>query len=251
MKSAKKYLALLLALLMAAALSACGTKMPPEPNPPAPGEGEATLAAPPIEELYSEDFDYTDRVGNTGAFSCHVPKIAADTPGAADINRAIAETFTPIMDNIAACVEEGYSMWIGGISWKSYRYEDILSLVISSRWESDVEEYHVYLYDIAGQRQLTTPELLAQMGIEEGAFLSALRAAAADFYDNQYGSGPNDFQGDAFWQERREWTLSDENIHLNVSAYPDEAGRLYVPLPIGSVAGADSYVHLLQLDLLP
>lgn len=249
MKSAKRYSTLLLALLTAAALSACAAKT----TPPAEGDtpAAATLAAPPIEELYSEDFDYTDSVGNTGSFSCHVPKIAADTPGAADINRAIAETFTPIMDDIAACVEEGYSMWIGGISWKSYRYEDILSLVISSRWESDVEEYHVYLYDIAAEKQLTTPELLAQMGIEEGAFLSALRAAAADFYDNQYGSGPNDFQGDAFWQERREWTLSDENINLNVSAYPDEAGRLYVPLPIGSVAGADSYVRLLQLDLLP
>lgn len=249
MKSTKRYPALLLALLTAAALSACAAKT----TPPAEGDAPAaaTLAAPPIEELYSEDFDYTDSVGNIGSFSCHVPKIAADTPGAADINRAIAETFTPIMDNISACVEEGYSMWIGGISWKSYRYEDILSLMISCRWESDVEEYHVYLYDIADQRQLTTPELLAQMGIEEDAFLSALRAAAADFYDNQYGGSPNDFQGDAFWQERREWTLSDENIHLNVSAYPDEAGRLYVPLPIGSVAGADSYVRLLQLDLLP
>ena len=49
--------------------------------------------------------------------------------------------------------------------------------------------------------------------------------------------------------ERRAWTLSDENINLDVMTYADAAGNLYVYLPIGSIAGAASYEEPLTLDL--
>ena len=50
--------------------------------------------------------------------------------------------------------------------------------------------------------------------------------------------------------ERRDWTLSDENINMDVRTYADGAGKLHVVLPIGSIAGADSYEQVLDLDMV-
>lgn len=48
--------------------------------------------------------------------------------------------------------------------------------------------------------------------------------------------------------ERRDWTLSDENINMDVPAYADASGKLYVVLRIGSIAGAEAYARVLPLD---
>jgi hypothetical protein len=42
--------------------------------------------------------------------------------------------------------------------------------------------------------------------------------------------------------------LSDENINMDARTYADGAGKLHVVLPIGSIAGADSYEQVLALD---
>ena len=55
---------------------------------------------------------------------------------------------------------------------------------------------------------------------------------------------------DEFLTERRDWTLSDENINMDVRTYADGAGKLHVVLPIGSIAGADSYEQVLDLDMV-
>ena len=57
----------------------------------------SSYEAPQIGELYSEDFDYTDSVGNSGHYTYHVPQITADTQGAAAINRAIEDVYGPIV----------------------------------------------------------------------------------------------------------------------------------------------------------
>ena len=81
----------------------------------------------------------------------------------------------------------------------------------------------------------------------ETTFLEAVRKAAADTFDNQYKDiSGSDF--DEFLTERRDWTLSDENINMDAPAYVDAAGKLHVVLPIGSIAGADSYEQVLTLD---
>ena len=99
---------------------------------------------------------------------------------------------------------------------------------------------------VSGQ-QLATSDLLKVMNVDEAAFLEAVRRAAAAKFDTQYGAiAGGDF--DEFLTERRDWTLPDENINMDVRTYADGAGKLHVVLPIGSVAGADSYEQVLALD---
>ncbi len=209
----------------------------------------ASHGAPQIRELYSEDFDYSDGVGNAGHYTYRVPQLLADTEGASDINRAIDGTYTPIVQEALECVSAGTSLSCLYIAWETYQYGDILSLVISCGWDYDMNDYSVYLYDTVSGRQLTTADLLTALQVDGTAFLDAVRRTAAERFDGQYGTISDD---DAFADElaeRRAWTLSDENINMDVPAYTDGAGRLRVVLPIGSIAGASAYEQVLTLDM--
>ena len=249
----KKLLTMLLATAMMLTLAACGTT-PNETgndnntqNDHQAETPDASYEAPQITELYNEDFDYTDGIGNSGHYTYHVPQIKADTQGAEAINKAISDAYTPIMNGVLEDVSDKVSLSCFYVAWESYQYENILSLVVSCGWDADVNEYNVYLYDIASGQQLTTADLLKALDVDETVFLEAVRRAAAAKFDTQWGAIAG---GDTneFLAERRDWTLSDENINMSVRTYADGAGKLHVVLPIGSIAGADSYEQVLSLD---
>lgn len=243
----KKFLTLLLAAAMVFSLTACGTTPNPADNNTQGNEQDVTpIEAPQIAELYSEDFDYTDGVGNGGHYTYRVPQITANTQGAADINKSIEETYSPIVKEVLDNVSGGFSLSCLYVTWATYQYGSILSLVVSCGWDGDVNHYDVYLYDIASGQQLTTVDLLKALNVDETTFLDAVRQTAAKRFDDQYSDIPEG-AGDAL-AERRDWTLSDDNINMDVPTYADAAGKLHVVLPIGSIAGADSYEQVLTLE---
>lgn len=198
--------------------------------------------------LYDEDLDYSDAVGNSGHYTYRVPQLAADTQGAAEINHAISEKYSPIVDDVLRNVSEGVSLSCLYVAWESYEYSEILSLVVSCGWDADMTDYSVYLYDTGSGQRLNTSDLLSVFNVSEIAFLDAVRAAAADCFDKQYAEVSSDGSFKEAVAERRAWTLSDDNINMDVPAYADAAGKLYVILPIGSIAGADAYEQVLALD---
>ena len=151
------------------------------------------------------------------------------------------------MNGVLENVSDKVSLSCFYAAWESYQYENILSLVVSCGWDADINSYNVYLYDIATGQQLATADLLKVMHVDEAAFLEAVRRAAAAKFDSQYGAIAGG-DTDEFLTERRDWTLSDENINRDVRTYADGTGKLHVVLPIGSIAGADSYEQVLALD---
>lgn len=246
----KKFLTMLLAAAMLFTLAACGTTPNPTGNDTqGDGQNVTPVEAPQITTLYDENFDYTDGVGNSGHYTYRVPQIEADTQGAEAINKAIADTYGPIVDGVKESVSEKVSLSCLYVAWETYQYENIMSLVVSCGWDADMDSYNVYLYDIASGQQLTTEDLLKTLNVDEQAFLEAVRRAAAAKFDTQYGAIAGGDM-DEFLTERRDWTLSDENINMDVRTYADGAGKLHVVLPIGSIAGADSYEQVLDLDMV-
>lgn len=249
----KKFLTMLLAAAMLFTLAACGTTPNETGNDNNTQDDhqaetpDASYEAPQITELYNEDFDYTDGIGNSGHYTYRVPQIEADTQGAEAINKAISDAYTPIVNGVLEDVSDKVSLSCFYVAWESYQYENILSLVVSCSWDADVNEYNVYLYDIVSGQQLTTAGLLKALDVDETVFLEAVRRAAAAKFDTQYGAIAGG-DTDEFLTERRDWTLSDENINMDVRTYADGDGKLHVVLPIGSIAGADSYEQVLSLD---
>ena len=241
----KKIFVLLLATAMIFALAACGATPNGTDNNNTQDDHQAetpdaSYEAPQITELYNEDFDYTDGVGNSGHYAYRVPQIEADTQGAEAINKAISDAYTPIVNGVLEDVSDKVSLSCFYVAWESYQYENILSLVVSCCWDADVN-------DIVSGQQLTTAGLLKALDVDETVFLEAVCRAAAAKFDTQYGAIAGG-DTDEFLTERRDWTLSDENINMSVRTYADGDGKLHVVLPIGSIAGADSYEQVLSLD---
>ena len=207
----------------------------------------AVHQTPQVKELYSESFDYTDGVGNSGRYTYRVPQLLAETEGAAAINRTIDETYGTIVREAQESMAGGVSLSCLYITWETYQCGNVLSLIVSCGWGFDMNTHSVYLYDTATGEQMTTAQLLETLQVEPETFLAAVRQAAAERFDGKYAGIGGDT--DELVAERRAWTLSDENINLDVMTYADAAGNLYVYLPIGSIAGAASYEEPLTLDL--
>ena len=207
----------------------------------------AVHQTPQVKELYSESFDYTDGVGNSGRYTYRVPQLLAETEGAAAINRTIDETYGTIVREAQESMAGGVSLSCMYITWETYQCGNVLSLIVSCGWGFDMNTHSVYLYDTATGEQMTTAQLLETLQVEPETFLAAVRQAAAERFDGKYAGIGGDT--DELVAERRAWTLSDENINLNVMTYADAAGNLYVYLPIGSIAGAAFYEEPLTLDL--
>ena len=104
----KKIFVLLLATAMIFALAACGATPNGTDNNNTQDDHQAetpdaSYEAPQITELYNEDFDYTDGVGNSGHYTYHVPQIEADTQ-VSDL--AIGFNVNYLLDALSALREE-------------------------------------------------------------------------------------------------------------------------------------------------
>lgn len=132
----KKFLTMLLAAAMLFALAACGTTPNETGNDNNTQDGhqaetpDTPYETPQIAELYSEDFDYTDGVGNSGHYTYRVPQIEADTQGAEAINKAISDEYSPIVDSVLETVADKVSLSCFYVAWESYQYKT------SCRWSS-------------------------------------------------------------------------------------------------------------------
>ena len=74
-------------------------------------------------------------------------------------------------------MQQALSLGCVSVSWKSYRYEDVLSLVVKAEADWEFTDYAVYLYDAGRGVQLTTAELLEKLGVAQETFLTDCGAA--------------------------------------------------------------------------
>ena len=196
-----------------------------------------------ITENYAEDGHYTDSLDNSWTYSYHVPQLTADTAGARAINAAIDEKFGDPVRGALKDMQQALSLGCVSVSWKSYRYEDVLSLVVKAEADWEFTDYAVYLYDAARGVQLTTAELLEKLNMEQETVLNALRRSAAAAFDEQgYINTTEGVQ----WVQERSWTVGAENVNTEAMVYADETGKLMAVLPVGSMAGAAWYYKVLE-----
>ncbi len=196
-----------------------------------------------IAESYDEEGRYTDSLDNSWTYSYHVPQLTADTKGARAINEAIDEKFGVPVRGALEDMEKTLSLGCVSVAWKSYRYNDVLSLVVKAESDWDFTDYAVYLYDAARGVQLTTAELLEKLNMEQETVLNALRRSAAAAFDEQ---GCIEAGEGAAWVQERSWTVGAENVNAEAMLYADETGKLMAVLPVGAMAGAAWYYRVLD-----
>lgn len=231
----RKVLAALLAAMLL--LSGCGGKQTDAPARKA--DSDMII----ITENYAEEGHYTDSLDNSWTYSYHVPQLTADTAGARAVNAAIDEKFGDPVRGALKDMQQALSLGCVSVSWKSYRYEDVLSLVVKAEADWEFTDYAVYLYDAGRGVQLTTAELLEKLGVAQETFLDGLRRSAAAAFDEQgYISTTEGVQ----WAQERSWTVGAENVNTEAMVYADETGQLMAVLPVGAMAGAAWYYKVLE-----
>lgn len=196
-----------------------------------------------IGESYAEDGTYTDDFGYESNYSYHVPFLLASTPDAQAINTRITKDFGTVVAEQLNDMENNYSMMYFDILWDAYWHDSVVFLVIHSTSDWGFTNYGVYCYDFAAEKELSKDEILEMAGLSRQKFLDAMTAAAGEEYVNQYAELPEDYK-DEFYDRQYNWTVSAENINMDLQFYLDDSGRLTVVTPIGSIAGADWYYHI-------
>lgn len=242
----RRFFALLALSALMLSLAACAEDTADRPMDDTSAYGDALLS-----ELYSDEGEYTDENGNTLSYRYHVPQLKSETAVAAALNQEIAERYGALVEEQKAMMASHASLTCLGVSWESYWNESLLCLVITSVMGGDSVAHSVYSYDFFGGKRLTSEDLAARCGLGEEAFLRSARLAAADYFDTTYQDAlaqGSSAEFAALYAERRAWTLSDENINMQMRCYLDD-GTLKLILPIGSFAGADSYDAVLVPDL--
>lgn len=217
------------------------------------GKGQKPASTPEpapileITELYALDGEYIDGVGNRYVYSYHVPQFADDSEDARELNREIAEAFAPMVEDELMTMEQDCSLITLSIGWDVYYYrQNVIFLVINAENDWGGSDHMVCAYDAAAREELDFEDIAALAGYSEGELLSAIRAAAEASFAASFG--PNkDMFGEQYYNEMRDWTLSEENINDDTMVYMDPAGRVYAIVPIAAPAGAGWYYNVMPI----
>ena len=142
-------------------------------------------------------------------------------------------------------MEQKYGLNFYDIHWDSYWHDTMVSVVIEMESNMSFTDYYVCNYDFSMGRSVPNFELLQRYGLDYDEFITVMKEAAVKYYDDLFAEVPAEYK-DTFYQQQRDWTGSDENITVNLMMFIDENGDLAVVTPIGSIAGANWYYHIVR-----
>ena len=204
-----------------------------------------------VTELYSEEGEGVFSDGSPYKYSFHVPQIEDDTDDAATINQEIASTYGKIAKECLESVKKKETPYCSSVVYEHFRSGNILALVLRhANFYDGFEGYAAYSYDTANGVRLTNEDILKMQNMTEADYLTALRRAAAKEFDDSFHAswGALEESDPGGYQELRSWTLSEQNLNLNVPFYMDN-GTVHVIAHIGSPAGASYIDRDLVLNL--
>lgn len=269
----RKFAAILICLAMVFTLTACGmtnifhpvvpSLIPapsedvdiPEPTeePPEPTPGETVYDDSLIYEVESEEGEFDDEWENHWEYSYHLPAVSGDSASVKALNRDIADFIYPSIEESMIDIEQKTGIGLCSVNWKSAWNGEILTLMVIAEWDWSYTDYKIFHFDFAQDRQLTTTEMLYVLGVDAEEFIDRARYTAESFFDENNYYYMTEWLGDGlydmFYAATRNETLCARNINYDLMIFP--ADELYVMLPIGSMAGAGRYNHLLPLREIP
>lgn len=191
---------------------------------------------------------YTDSVENEYHPHYQIPAINLTSEDAAAINREIAADIEADYQNTLQVMKEGNSLSSLGVTYEYYVNNDIVSLGIIFRNDLDTIDITWYNINKATGKRISNSELVATLGYTESQFVEKLKEVTGNYYLATTGINASAV-GDEFYQDRYNYTISDEACNMKVPLYIGENGHLYAVARIGSLAGASSYNHLVDTGI--
>lgn len=192
---------------------------------------------------------YTDTfVDEYGLVYCyHIPKFLLSGDRAESLNNKIyTQCYEILARDVYPCIQEfGYSETMQMVyAWG--HHNDYASVLIANNFDWGGVDYYVYSISTSTGQEAGMDELLAAFGLNREAFYELVHDRLKQYWDELYAFRDN-IGDDAFFEDRMTRTLSTENIH-KVIPYINPDGGLSFVAEIYSMAGADSYLHLINAE---
>ena len=161
---------------------------------------------------------------------------------------------------------EGLSVTMYKVKYNSYVNDNILSLVVSYEYPSNCIGYEVYNLDIYKGTIITNEEILSMKNLNETKFLGLLKEFYEKEFVSSYGSKEN-FINNLKKSSSIEWTesgiqeqtngyekqlnktISSDNYSIKTPIFLNENGKICIVGTIYSMAGADSYYHIIDTNI--
>ncbi len=204
--------------------------------------GDVFIRKNAVYELYSAEGIYSDAVGNVVSYSYHVPHLNAETEAAMEINARIDGRFGSMVESQFHSMDEGYSLWMTRVEWRSYWNGQQLFLLVISNEEGDFTDYAAYGYDFENDCMLSNEMILEQLGISENEYLENLREKVQLMFEDMYGNYSEKDRQAFGYDKMLENTLGW--LDLDQPIYIDGMGNIITIVKIASIAGAEWNYHL-------
>ena len=192
-----------------------------------------------------ESSDFVDEMDQPVYYYFDVPEILISSEDAQAVNTEIEERFLSLAEEGLEQADQNIAPMYPYITWYGEIWEDVLSVIICAQTDWESAEYGVYCFDMDTGARLDNQDILDRLNITEEGFLDVTRSAAESMFRSMFDSVPEEDRAGMGYDERLAWTVSDENINMDLLIFPDSAGDLTVIAPIGSLAGADWYYRYL------
>lgn len=194
-------------------------------------------------DLLSGSGEYTDLSGNVNQYTYAIPAFNHDSADASRLNDEIMTFCQAYVDEMADAEANGYSLTTLSVSYEASLNGEIASILISVVTDIGYNEYHAYNLNVATGAEATGTDLIAQAGLSEDEFVAAAQNAASEHFKSQYAG----MEGESFYQDLYDKTMSADIFSLHMPMYIDASGTLKVVAPIYSAAGAEFYYEVLTV----
>ncbi len=212
------------------------------------------------QELVTDAYTYngTTKDGNNTSVSYRIPKININSSDATKINNEIDEKITSEAKKLVSEINNGSGSWVYKIFYNYYINDNILSIIIESDYDAnDAKAYFVYNIDINTGKIINNEEIIRKKGMTKKQFEEKLINAVRNEFVSGYGDindwgatqGTTENESKKIYQEQYNKTISGSNCNADIQMmYLDESGKINVVAKIYSLAGADYYYHIVNLD---
>lgn len=209
------------------------------------------------QELVTDAFTYTKTIKDVYdiLFSYKIPKININSDDVNEINKEINDKIiSQAKKSITGIEKYNGSRGLYKINYLYYINNDILSVVIELDFDADIVDYYTYNINTTTGAKVTNEEILKIKKLTDTQFSEKLSSAAKIKFINKYGSKDTYKESElkeqeSFYVTQYNQTISGSNCKIdNNKIYLSDNQNLNVVTKIYSLAGADAYEHILNLD---
>ena len=198
-------------------------------------------------------------------YSYSIPYINIKSDDVNKINKEIENYYKPLVEAELKDESEGHSITMYNIKYTSYINDNILSLVISNQYPNDCIYYKVYNLDIYTGATIKNSDIIKLKNMTESKYLDMLKEQLEEKFISVNGSKEklinNMREHPEFWTEddiqqnskfydiQFNSTISKNNYSMETPIFLNENGKLCIIANIYSMAGADSYYHIINTNI--